>query len=703
MNKYFNSFLIILTLILTAAAASLTLFFITDSSLKYYSNYNNIRKKIKSDTFNDINTLEKNIKSIENNVLNTAALLVNLTGKQESVINVLKKSFENNPPYFQIAAAYKQYMFDKNKKLYAPFAYKNNNSIKIDFIENHYDYTDDKHSWFHDTFKKKKGWTKTYYGKAGESMMASYCSVIEKNKQDIGIVIADFSFEDIYKVLAARDRGSYGYGFILDEQGTVIAHPNKELTITRNNILDFASSYSEKTQNELKNSIKKHSEIIYKAENSFTGQRSLIFIAPVPSTKWFLGNVIVLDETEIPETVRKKHYLKILTSFLFFMLFLGLYKILNSKKEELPNKLYIGSIRISIYFGIGILLIWVLQVTSGSENVYTENFFGSREQTARFMREQINKAEKERRKKPIFIDTGVLIRSAKLTDLNEAEIYGIVWQRIPKGMSDSLAGVRFPDAVSSEFEKNYEIEEREHLVTGWYFKALIRQHYDNRIYPFDRINLRLRMRQRKEFSSLIFVPDLQAYELTSPSSKSFAANNISIPGWEVDKTYFTHYGHAYDIDYGIREFRRDDYVRDLVLNVQLSRDWLGHAVSVLIPIIIIIAFSYTALLMICNREEERKLFNFDAMRMLVIGASFSLFLVIATQNLRSRVVSESVIYIEQLYFLIYFILLVNVISAIEVTRSRRRVFSFGNGVIFKTLYWPVVTFVIYMITLLNFY
>jgi hypothetical protein len=326
------------------------------------------------------------------------------------------------------------------------------------------------------------------------------------------------------------------------------------------------------------------------------------------------------------------------------------------------------------------------------------------EHIERLEQRELEDAQRDRRTPPVFVPTGILVRSAKITGLNEATVYGIAWQRVPDGADfDAVAGIRLPDATESSFEQDYRIQEDGHTVVGWSFSAVIRQSYDNQIYPFDRINLFVRMRTDDAFSSVVLVPDLKGYELIAPSAKAFVANNIIVPGWHVDKTYFTFGEHAYNIDFGLRQKREDDYVRDLVLNIPLSRLWVGNMVSVLVPVFIIIAFSYSCLKMICNDHSIRKLFNFDAMRMVVVGASFSLFLVIATQTLRSHVVSEGLIYIEQIYFIIYFVLLTNVFIAIGVTKLDHPLFRFQDGALFVKLYWPVVTLTVFLVTLLNFY
>jgi hypothetical protein len=204
--------------------------------------------------------------------------------------------------------------------------------------------------------------------------------------------------------------------------------------------------------------------------------------------------------------------------------------------------------------------------------------------------------------------------------------------------------------------------------------------------------------------SLIFVPDFRSYSVIVPTLKPFVANNIAIPGWQPIQSYYKPYSHAYNMTFGFRKQRVDDHVRDLVLVVTLQREWISIFVSVIIPIFVLMALAYASLMMISSDEQKIKAYDFKAQRMLMVGATFCLFLVIATVNLRERIVSDSITYIEQLYFLLYLLILSNVLIGMGITRKVPFLWlDYQDGIIARYLFWPVTLGIFFLLTLWNFY
>ena len=144
-------------------------------------------------------------------------------------------------------------------------------------------------------------------------------------------------------------------------------------------------------------------------------------------------------------------------------------------------------------------------------------------------------------------------------------------------------------------------------------------------------------------------------------------------------------------------------LEELVMVISISRDWIGSFVSVLIPVIAIFSILYSSIYMITNDADGRKVFNFDAMRTSAIGSAFTLFLVIAIQNIRGTIIPEEILYVEKIYFLIYFAILANVVIAIRVTEKRGFFLSHKNGFIVRYLFWPLYMALLYVITLIEFY
>ncbi|MSO92700.1 MAG: hypothetical protein EXQ86_04775 [Rhodospirillales bacterium] len=87
------------------------------------------------------------------------------------------------------------------------------------------------------------------------------------------------------------------------------------------------------------------------------------------------------------------------------------------------------------------------------------------------------------------------------------------------------------------------------------------------------------------------------------------------------------------------------------------------------------------------------------------GAALCLYLVIATLNLRNRVVSEGIIYVEYLYFIAYFLFFVVTGNALVMSLRVRpeSQASDDRELLAINLYWPAVFAFFLGVTVATFY
>lgn len=290
-----------------------------------------------------------------------------------------------------------------------------------------------------------------------------------------------------------------------------------------------------------------------------------------------------------------------------------------------------------------------------------------------------------------------------MTERNEVRVTGILWHIYNKDLPQVSREFWFPDSSDTKLKEIYRTENGADEVVGMGFDASLRQTFDNHIYPFDDVAIRLRIRPRQVLGSQVYVPDLAAYDVVIPGAVPFVANNISIPGWEVVQTYFTTQVHGYGMDYGLHGRAIDSSVRDLVLTVKLKRKWLENFLSVIIPVLVIILLSYGSIRMTTGKPEQFEIYDFKPMRMIVVGSTFSLFIIFATINLRNRVTSESITYIEQIYFLLYLMTFSNVFISMKISKRSEHFLFRNDGRLIKAFYLPVMLGIIFLITLFAFY
>ena len=210
------------------------------------------------------------------------------------------------------------------------------------------------------------------------------------------------------------------------------------------------------------------------------------------------------------------------------------------------------------------------------------------------------------------------------------------------------------------------------------------------------------MCQPKKFGSTIFVPDIASYKITSPTTNPMVSDGFSISGWNVNNTYFNFSEQADNIDYGRRTLLESPSVKNLTLNINIERDWLSSVVSMMIPIFIIMVILFSGVYMITH-ERDSESFSFDANEATAIGTAFTMFLVVTIQSVRIQVVPQGILYIEKIYFMIYFAMLINVIFVVAITKQSGFLFTYKHGIFYRYLYWPLYSGILYLITLVSFY
>src|SRR5205814_9716444 len=101
-----------------------------------------------------------------------------------------------------------------------------------------------------------------------------------------------------------------------------------------------------------------------------------------------------------------------------------------------------------------------------------------------------------------------------------------------KGAEDhSSRGFIFPDAEQVTFTEAYHRSDATTDVTGWSFRATLRQSYsDASKYPFDGASLRIRFWHKEFDKAMVLVPDLDAYTLMIPGSLPGLQSGVSLPG-----------------------------------------------------------------------------------------------------------------------------------------------------------------------------
>ncbi|MFZ4525385.1 MAG: hypothetical protein ACOYOE_07525 [Chlorobium sp.] len=693
-------------ILLTGIVFAVMMYFSINLAFLYYSDNNNVNAKAINAAKSDSRKIETMARGIERTVRDITLVTGKKDFNENDLIGILSDKGKNVLPRYSIS-----FLSDsESSAVYKRLSSQGRISSMMDMTV----------SGKSDTGAgllpaelngMKEGWQKAAWNKSDKAVVLHYQQRLyttsgSGEKILIGIVSAKISVDDLQKSLNYQTLGQQSYRFLVDGDGVMLDHPEKNLVINNFKLLDHAKrTYSAENSNSLLHAFKAKTSVSIFEKSIITGQKTLFRLEPVASTGWFTGIALIVDEVAMSNGFLKQQLMQLLSIFIFFLLISGLYFVLLSSSSEIFHKrIKQYSWVISCIFIAGLVGILALYITKGASSPYEDDCITTFSQIDQYKKEQTDKALRTQSSPPQFIQTGITVNSLSVSEPNEmAEVYGTMWQRIPLGMDPKqFGGILFPDQIETKMYESYRMEENGFLVIGWNFCTRLQQDLKSSLYPFDRYNIKIRMCQPKKFESIIFVPDIASYKIASPSTNPMVSDGFSISGWNVNNTYFNFSEQPDNIDYGRRTLMESPIVKDLSLNITIERDWLSSVMSMMIPIFIIMVILFSGVYMITH-ESDAESFSFDANEATAIGTAFTMFLVVTIQSVRIQVIPQGILYIEKIYFMIYLAMLINVIFVVAITKKSGFLFTYKHGIFYRYLYWPLYSGIFYIITLVSFY
>ena len=111
------------------------------------------------------------------------------------------------------------------------------------------------------------------------------------------------------------------------------------------------------------------------------------------------------------------------------------------------------------------------------------------------------------------------------------------------------------------------------------------------------------------------------------------------------------------------------------------------------------------LLLTCSSDEERsKKLGFSAGAILASTAALFFVVIVAQIDLRDKVAANGLIYMDIYYFVTYLMfLIVSVDSILLCWPDKFKWIVWEDNIIVKSLFWPLVTFIIFVSTLIYYF
>jgi Methyl-accepting chemotaxis protein-like, first PDC sensor domain len=587
------------------------------------------------------------------------------------------------------------------RERYAPFFNRSHNEFQ--FVEASYDYTDPTLAtakWYTDVVAARQAkWSAPYYAEAAKTMVVDYGAPLVNASGDVtGIVDYAIALSDFTQIVDSLSVGEAGYGFTYGTDGAILSHPNPAYLL--DNVFQLRDGKDEKTIAKLRDD----PEGVVAYNSTYTYKYSWFFFRQLESTGWKSVLVFAADDLLGASDEGRRKIIHIAMGISLLLMTIILWALGINQYDS--RKLWWMVTAVSMIIVGNIILIWYL-------NLKTDfSLFESTQE--RIVNQTILKKYVERYDRDLFklanttytkIPTGIFIESYELKAF-EASIIGKLWMKYPKSLYKTAApAFYFPDVSAIESrglvsEMVSETEYEDYVLVTWNFRATLEQNFSYQQYPFEQNDIRVVILYPDFSKNILLVPDLDSYDILNPSVKPGLSANIAVPSSKTISSFFTISTIDYKTNFGNEALAKNHPA--LQFNMVAKRIWLSPFIANIIPILIVALIMFIVLYVSSNNEDGRT--GLTTMNVIQSSAGFLFILLLAHVNERNRIETPEIAYIELFYFSMYvFITLQTVTLAMLFRGARSRIFGYGDNLVLKLLFWPVLVSIWFAATLLRFY
>ncbi len=618
-----------------------------------------------------------------------------------------QQALDANPELQGLTLAYRPYGSHPQRRLNARLHQKEGGVHRVLQVDGVYDYTLPQHDWYQRAMAGAASWGRPTYGAAtGKRVMiysVPFREVGGASSRPLGVVALVLSLDHIRTLIEALDLGPGGFGALVSPDGTYIYHPNPEFIVKPTTLLEVAKAQDDPDRASLADAAAQRRSGILDHRSRTTGQESWLVYAAVPAPGWSLQNTFLKEELPVDGDLVKHLLLQVLLGAMAFILCGG--ALLLRVEEGLEGRHWGLSNLTALVFLLGIGCVWQISMRfpAGTEEPSLKVAERATLQSA--MAQYLRTCEENHTEKPVFVPTGVFLESTQFTSATDLQVTGYLWQKYELGPQDHLArGFTLGDVTQLEVTENYRERAGGFETVRWHFKANIRQRLEHARYPLEVEQVALRILHRELNHNVVLVPDLAAYRVLNPTALPGLARGLKLSGWQITATCFDFRKLRFDTNFGVERSYAKENLPSLHYTLMIRRNVLDAFLSNLTPLFIVAAILF--ILIMLSSRDERLVSFLQAGSGRILNICTAMFFVIAFSHIevRRRIASEAIFYMEYFYFLIYFgILWVCVNSVLYATKRPIGFIQYRENLIAKLAYWPFLLGVLFLVTLRTFY
>jgi hypothetical protein len=626
-----------------------------------------------------------------------------------SLKEMLYKKLYMDEDIYEIGLAFKPFVLDSNIRLKGvAFTSKGGRILERDLAAI-LDYTRPEYTWYQNAIKNGDGWLAPVWDANEQNVFITYAIAVD-NQHAIrdkssphGVLYLTISASRLRGLLQPLELGEHGYSYVYSKAGRFVIHPKKDYL--SNPKIIFKRSEKEIPIQEARMLLKAAEEKLTEIDiiDPSTDQKNWIYFKSLNTMQWQLATVLVYEDILPPSKLKRKQL-----NFLALFLFLGLISLIIPLVKLLDGSikslwLYVlGFSCLALVFMVFIFCVYYFKPD------YSNQSHQKITNSATFKKFVVNHDSallEYGGNLPLYIPTGIYIQSMSFINANDVRLTGYIWQQYTKGLHDSISrGFILPESESVEIEKSYtkQLDDNRELL-GWKFRVVLHQKFDYSRFPFGMENVWVQLWHKDFYKNVILAPDLDSYMLTNPGIKPGLRAGLELPGWEIDKTFFSYWTHSYKTNFGLDDYSGLLVFPELYFNTLIRKAFIGPFITYIFPISMIFVMLFTILLLTSREEKKAGILGFNTLG--VIGACGGFFLVVIFSHidLREGLSAKGFIFLEYFYFLTYGAILYVATNAILVTQTQIDFIHTKNNLYMKLAFWPLSMLILLLGTIQNFF
>jgi len=616
----------------------------------------------------------------------------------------LQGAIDITPQLLAVGAAFMPHRFDPNLRLHAPSFRRQGESTVFVPLDSLYDYTLGETRWYQVGTTSAGGWTEpstdSEQGPVVEYATPFSDPASSTPQATAGVVHATMSLSEVDDLIQSLDLGDVGYGFLISKDGFAISHPFAQEFGDESGDLDPAAAARSGTlvqaQRIFDAARTAGVDVVENLIDPVTGEASWILSRSVPSTGWTVGIVFFQQQAENIRMFRRQKMT--ITVAVLLACLLTLWSTILKRSDGRIFVLWGGVVASCLMLVVGIGMLWQHGFGAPAPPVEGQTVFANAGSVRKFVLDTTRTSLQRSGTLPRFVPTGVILETFELIGPNNIQVSGYVWQTYPANIPETITrGFLLPEASDVTVREAYRRKNPDSETIGWFVKAEVRQSFDYAKYPLDQQDFRFRIRHQDLDKGVILIPDLESYQIIHPLARLGLEKDMTLPGWSVARTQFSNLASNRNTSFGIAD-SAGGVANELAFNVIINRKILEPLFSSVLPIAVS-SFMVFTLLLVVNPNTRS-----NVVQMLAAFSGLFFILILSELDLRRRMSSSAILYIEYFYFVVYAAILSQALITLTNTYTGHfPKLEQGDHIIPKLLYWPVILTAITVITFVVFY